>query len=597
MLPTMTTLPAQVIESPAIAWYLSLSLRQRMLTLLALAGLPGIGVAIFLAVSWLQTETQQIEVSMERLAKLTASRHDTVIEGARLFIATMAEIIDISDSNTCLRHSNGALAESPALVSLSVYNSTGRQVCSSGPVEINHDAAEADWINTLRSDRNTYFGNYSFGNLGRPLLIAAHPIVGNDGDFRGAVSVGIDLLWLDFLSEIIELPENATVTAIGTDDAILFHNGVRTRDQSSDSSAIPSPESLSRIAATNEAIVRGENARGSPRIYGVQKTRSGDITIVVGHTPYLAYAEYWSALVHTLLAPLFVLLGALGVAGWASEALVARHVRSLTRTAEAIGQGELSVRSNIPYSRYELGRLAAAFDQMAASIQDKQRRLISLVTEREMLIQEVHHRIKNNLQIVMSMIRPPQAAKASPEIREHLNSLVARVHTLARVHQLLYRQSDLSTADLKGFLVELVGLLAEFYETEIELTPIDSEIDGMELSIDQCVNSGLVLNELVSNAQKHAFEDGQTGRINVTVVAENTESQRYIHLIVADSGRGLSGNFDPDKSGTTGSRLIHGFAEQLRGKVWDERIDGETRMHFRFPVTERQVAAASDPAS
>ncbi len=569
----------------------SLSLRQRILLLLCLASLPGLAVAIFLANSWLNDQSQQISISVERLAKLAAARNETVIENARALLTSVAQDYSGSDVNaaSCRTYLSGWLQQFPAFTSLILYNAQGEGVCATDGSEMPLGAGEAAWFDETRTEKKFVLGRYMLAQSGKPLLAAAYPVLDDEGRFQGAVALGVDLRWLDFLGKTIELPENATISALNEEGELLSHNAAMPRDEGAEPGPPPSQQAIRQIVALASGKLRADDASGSPRVYGVQKTRTGDLVVAVGQTPYLEYARYGNALLNTLAAPVLVLLLALFAAGYASEAFVTRYVRSLARTAEAIEEGDLSARSEIPYGKYEIGKLAAAFDSMAAAIENDQIELKNLAEEREVLIRELNHRVKNNLQIVLSMLRPGVDGNIAPgEALARMKSLAGRVQTLAQIHQLLYQRYDNSAPPLASYVQELTRLLSEFYSATVGPAQVDSEVDAAELTIGQCISFGLILNELVANAQKHAFpEPNKDARINVRVTMERLEGKDYVHLSVSDNGVGLPEDYDLVDARSTGSRIVRALAQQLNGALWGERLQPGTAIHMRFPARQR----------
>jgi two-component sensor histidine kinase len=572
----------------AMSWFSSLRLRERLLLLVALAGLPGIAVAVYLAGSWLQNETAQIELSGERLAKLAAARQDAVIESARLVLTAVVQRIEPHrlDPSICRDDFDGWLDVAPALMSLSLFNREGRRICVADEAELPQDVAETDWFAEAREENGFVLGGYTFGETGRPLLIAAYPIFDDDKAFSGAVGLGVDIHWLDFLSETIDLPEDTTVTAVDEDGEILLHTAKGPTENDANVGSLPSQAAIAQIAAMTTGVLRAENQAGSPRVYGIQKTRSGGVVVAVGHTPYLAYARYWDAMLNTLMAPIMVLLLALAAAGFGSEVLVARYVRSLTRTAEAISDGDLAARSDVPYDLYEIGQLAESFDSMADTLQNDKRRLETLVHDRETLIRELNHRVKNNLQIVLSMMRGAGGELDDPAARARFKVLAGRIQNLAQIHELLYQHYDADVPPLRSYVGELSTLLGEFYEEKVGVADVSGRIDNIDLTIGQCISFGLILNELVANAHKHAFKETDRGEVSIRVIGERSDGQAYVHLIVSDNGAGLPADFSFESAKSTGSRLMRGLTQQLRGEIWSERLERGTAIHVRFPADE-----------
>jgi two-component sensor histidine kinase len=569
----------------------SLSLRQRILLLLCLASLPGLAVAVFLANSWLNDQTRQIGTSVERLAKLAAARNETVIENARALLVSVAQGYSGGDVNavSCRTYLSGWLEQFPAFTSLILYNGQGEAVCATTDGEMPFSAGDAAWFDDTRTKKTFVLGRYMLAQSGKPLLAAAYPVLDDGKRFQGAVALGVDLRWLDFLGKTINLPENATISALNEEGELLSHNAAVPLEEGAEPGPPPSQETIRQMIALASGMLRGHDASGSPRLYGVQQTRTGDLVVAVGQTPYLEYARYGDALLNTLAAPVLVLLLALFAAGYASEAFVTRYVRSLARTAEAIEEGDLSARSEIPYGKYEIGKLAAAFDSMAAAIEQDQVELKNLAEEREVLIRELNHRVKNNLQIVLSMLRPGMDGNISPDdALVRMKSLAGRVQTLAQIHQLLYQRYDNTAPPLASYVQELTQLLSEFYSSAVGPAHVDADVDAAELTIGQCISFGLILNELVANAQKHAFREPNEGaRISVRVAMETLNGQDYVHLSVSDNGVGLPKDYDLVDARSTGSRIVRALAQQLNGELWGERLQPGTAMHLRFPARQR----------
>jgi len=119
------------------------------------------------------------------------------------------------------------------------------------------------------------------------------------------------LRWLDFLGKTINLPENATNSALNEEGELLSHNAAVPLEEGAEPGPPPSQETIRQMIALASGMLRGDDASGSPCLYGVQQTRTGDLVVTVGQTPYLEYARYGNALLNTLAAPVLVLLLAL----------------------------------------------------------------------------------------------------------------------------------------------------------------------------------------------------------------------------------------------------------------------------------------------
>jgi two-component sensor histidine kinase len=177
----------------------------------------------------------------------------------------------------------------------------------------------------------------------------------------------------------------------------------------------------------------------------------------------------------------------------------------------------------------------------------------------EQLLREVHHRVKNNLQIVSSFINIQLDKVYDPEARSALEDTSTRIMALAGLHQSLYRQNDLSRIQLNQYIEELCKVLGSGINQDIE---ISCDLEDLQLNIDQAIPIGLAVNELITNALKHAFAQKQHGRIDV----ELKHKEKW-QLVVKDNGNGLPENMDPGNLQSIGIRLVQDIAErQLNGK-------------------------------
>jgi two-component sensor histidine kinase len=220
--------------------------------------------------------------------------------------------------------------------------------------------------------------------------------------------------------------------------------------------------------------------------------------------------------------------------------------------------------------RRSLGALTEARDALQGAVDEK-----------EALIKEVHHRVKNNLQVMISLLSLQSAQVSDARSAGALQDAAERIRTMALVHEHLYGSRDLARVDLAEFLRELTsGLLGVFGRREG--LAVEVRADDVRLGVDAAIPMGLITSELVTNALKYAFPDGRAGRVIVAVAAEPAaEGTRAITLSVSDDGVGLPADLDPEKTPTLGLRLVYILAKQLGGTVQLDR-EGGARFAVRF---------------
>jgi two-component sensor histidine kinase len=237
----------------------------------------------------------------------------------------------------------------------------------------------------------------------------------------------------------------------------------------------------------------------------------------------------------------------------------------------------------------EIRSLGETFTRMADLISARESELRESLLQKEILVREIHHRVKNNLQLVMSLlnlharrIRDPAAEMAFTEAR-------SRINALATLHRRLYESESLQQIDLKWFLEDLCtelrrGGLSRGRHIELAVDS-PSEVIGPELA----VPLGLLVTEAITNAYKHAFTGRDEGHIQVTI---SREADSMLVLRIEDDGVGFEPVSAP-KDGGLGHSLIEAFVRQLRGEI-EIKSDRGTVVQVKFsvaPPTARRVAS------
>ncbi|KFB69806.1 PAS domain S-box protein [Candidatus Accumulibacter vicinus] len=205
-------------------------------------------------------------------------------------------------------------------------------------------------------------------------------------------------------------------------------------------------------------------------------------------------------------------------------------------------------------------------------------RVQSALHDREVLLKEIYHRVKNNLQVVASLLSLQGRGIDDPRLSEVLADSVARVKAMALVHEQLYRSGDLARIALGGYLRSLMDSLDQAVMASRRGIMLRVEADDSRVSIDTAVPCGLLVNELVTNAIKHAFPAGAGGTV---VTRFSADADGTLTLEVADNGIGIAEDFDFRRSSSLGLRLVDSLTDQLEGQMSLERAGG-TRYRLRF---------------
>ncbi|MBF0552241.1 MAG: PAS domain S-box protein [Deltaproteobacteria bacterium] len=184
--------------------------------------------------------------------------------------------------------------------------------------------------------------------------------------------------------------------------------------------------------------------------------------------------------------------------------------------------------------------------------------------EKEVMLREIHHRVKNNLQIIIGLLNLQSEYSKDAHVTSHLGECRNRIKTMASVHEKLCRAPNLAGIDLKDYIDDLVGTAFISYGTIPGKVRIETKVEAINLGIDTAVPFGLILNELVSNCLKHAFPGDRKGTISISLRVLDVDQ---LELIVADDGVGLPAGLDLSRTLSLGWELITGLTRQIKGKL------------------------------
>ena len=201
--------------------------------------------------------------------------------------------------------------------------------------------------------------------------------------------------------------------------------------------------------------------------------------------------------------------------------------------------------------------------EMATSLEEQHSELEASVEQRGALLREIHHRVKNNLQIIVSLLNLQAGRMADGEGRAALMEARRRINALSLVHRSLYEADDLRAVHMPGFLRELTVNLQQVSDDGSRSISVEAVCDDVAFEPDTAVPIALFVTEAVTNAYKHAFEGRSSGKIVVSLKASSVED---LTLRISDDGVGLSDA--PDQG--TGSSLMEAFAMQVDGETWSE---------------------------
>lgn len=199
--------------------------------------------------------------------------------------------------------------------------------------------------------------------------------------------------------------------------------------------------------------------------------------------------------------------------------------------------------------------------------------------EKEILLKEVHHRVKNNLQIISSMLNMQIDMSKNKNVRFELREGQNRINTMALIHDQLYQSENLGKIDMQGYIRNLVSFVVDSYRSSETVVQVEFDLVPIFLKLDQAIPLGLIINELVSNSMKYAFEGRKSGRIQVGM---GRTADSCLRFVVRDDGLGLPADFEGDSLNTLGIQLITALSAQINGEFQldsDEGVEAVILFH------------------
>jgi two-component sensor histidine kinase len=199
--------------------------------------------------------------------------------------------------------------------------------------------------------------------------------------------------------------------------------------------------------------------------------------------------------------------------------------------------------------------------------------------EKEALLREIHHRVKNNMQVIISLLRLQSAQVKEKKYLEMFKESQDRIRSMALVHERLYQSENFTNVDFRGYVKSLVNSLFRSHRVDPNKISLKIEVEDVSFGLDSATHCGLIINELVSNSLKYAFPQEREGEIRISLRSIN---KNEIELRVSDDGVGIPENLDFRNTKSLGLELVMILAEdQLKGKVELDRTGG-TRYHILF---------------
>lgn len=259
-----------------------------------------------------------------------------------------------------------------------------------------------------------------------------------------------------------------------------------------------------------------------------------------------------------------------------------KKTQQIKQQADSLRRAHDELEVRVRERTTELAGANAALKVEVAVRRQAEGKVRESLQEKEVLLKEIHHRVKNNLQVVSSLLRLQAAGIKDEATAALFYESQTRVRSMALIHEELYQAGNLARVDFASYLRRLLPDLARSYRADA-VENVDLKIEAMDVSlpVDRAIPCGLIVNELITNALKHAFPNGRQGSIQVRLAAQNQQTT----LTVRDDGAGFPRDVDFRQSRSLGLQLVCTLANQLGGTISLERDNG-TEFVINFPDSE-----------
>ena len=427
---------------------------------------------------------------------------------------------------------------------------------------------------------------------GESVLIFSHPVRTLDGRLVGLVSISMPHRFLQTRPISLgvrpkdRLAPLALITFDGEGTVLSSAYGIETAE-----ARLPIHYKLTEFVGKEPSTFRDDVPSGEMRTFAVMAIVP-DALYVLGSWPsaitanssFIGFLPLW-------VFPLTMWLASMLVAYLAAENQVLRHVRTLRRSIIDFASGnrradppDLSTAPN------ELRDVGVAYERMTASVVRDEAVLEDSIYQKEVLLREVHHRVKNNLQLIASIMNLQIRKSVNPEARSLLRGLHERVMSLATVHRELYQTSGLVDVRADELLESIVSQVLRMGERSDHPVETKTAFDDIRLTPDQAVPLSLILTEALTNALKHASESA-SGKTNLSVTLRRTTPGHAMLEISNSAGIGAPSALPSNMESTgLGQQLLTAFASQLMGKLTVGPENGSYAVRLDFPL----VAIKSD---
>jgi len=549
-------------------------LRFRLLLWIVLALTPAAALALVQGWDRVQRDVADARELLVQTAKATASDTETLLVSEEQILRSLSNRPAIRNGTAeCTRSLEDALKGLSYFTNIGRMNADGDVLCAAVAPPPGTNVSTRPWWPNVDQRMGFFVTPQTYSNIAkRNVLVGVLPLQNSARKFDGVMVATLDVQWLDLMLHNKQLMPGAVAAVFDSAGTLVASNDREAAEK------IFNPRV--RSASIESELMSATGPSGEGYSYTVVPLSQNHAYAAFAMRNQDLFGGTYFHVATDLLLPV-LMLGAASLAIWiATDRLVTRWIVYLRRIASAYGHGHYAIRPvALEEAPSEFRLLGETFSNMAAAVQDRDRRLRDAVAQKSLLIKETHHRVKNNLQIVMSLLSLQAGQLKDPAVQNALKQAQFRVNALALVHRILHEIEELDAVDLKGLIEDLAHQIQEGFGADRRDLNLELEIALRLVPSELAVPLTLFTVEALTNAFKHAYPPGTRGGVIRVILLPVGDGK--LRLAVEDDGTGLPAE---TPTGGIGSRLIKAFGQQVGGVAnVRARRDGGTVVELIFP--------------
>jgi len=571
------------------------SLRTKLVAVAALALLPVLTIAGWRSYDDARNVQARRADAAHAMVEVASGRQREVLEGSRRLLVAACDddavraVLDATATTTEFDRCEAYLARllrrfAADYSALVVTDEKGMARCASTPTARGMSFADREVFKTVEQSRTFAIGSYMASRVTPRTVVPMGLPVLRDGQFRGMCAIGLSL---DSLAEQLAAPQSAGVAGV----ALIDRAGAPLGGDPRATAALPVASRVAGAITAGQARFSDYGQNGAAYDFNIRPLAGGSLFAIAAIPADRSFAsmlfDWWEFALVLVASGILLTVIWLGAEHWCLQPL-----HYIQEFAGRVARGESATLAPPPRWTPEMRSVAARVSEMAAAIASREHELKVGLEQRDHMLREIHHRVKNNLQMISSLLNLQAGEIRSPRIRRFFGDAQNRVLTLSILHRHLYERSSWSLVDFQQFISDLVRQISVARPGVERPTPrYQIRAPIMAVGPDIAIPVGLIVTEAVGRALNHDFTSVAVPEIRI----EAHEKGDEVELVIEDNGldpvRAMAG---PTR-GSFGLTLIRGLAMQLGGDVaTSQRADGGTRIVVTFAMPREE---AEEPAN